>query len=150
MGALVVVTNKGTSLVGVAGLLLLACSSQNSPQGPPGGSGGSAGSDAGSPVDGYPSCNTNCGLTTHPLVRQSAPNDCTFEVGQIPPDPNNVRVRATMNAAAVTVPQDDLNGWVYEPGMLSITLEGSFCERVRDGTLTDLLMLFGCPLCPIP
>jgi hypothetical protein len=68
----------------------------------------------------------------------------------IPPDPSNIRVRGTVDAVVVTVPEGDLDGWVYEPGFLSITLNGSSCRQVRDGTLTDLLVLFGCPLCPIP
>jgi hypothetical protein len=107
--------------------------------------------DEGSSVDNrsVSSCGA-CDISAHPLTRLSAPTDCTFEIGQLPPDPNNVRVRATMTSRVVIVPQNDPNGWVYDPGMLSVTLDGSSCQLVREGTFTNLDMLFGCPLCPIP
>lgn len=139
----------------VVGLLLLACSSQEPPQSSPAGSGGNAGSDAGSPLDGisiderYLSC-SNCGITVQAPIRQPEPNDCTFALAVAPPDPYNVKVQATSNAVVVTVPPEAGNGWVFEVGFLSITFNGSSCQQVRDGTLTDPRVLFGCPLCPIP
>jgi hypothetical protein len=48
------------------------------------------------------------------------------------------------------IPPSDRDGWVYEPGMMAITLTGSYCQAVRDGTLGELVMLFGCPVGPIP
>jgi hypothetical protein len=50
----------------------------------------------------------------------------------------------------MTIPQSDTDGWAYEPGMMVITLAGSYCVSVRDGTITVLTMLLGCPSCPIP
>lgn len=150
-----VVRRMGTALVSTACLLLLACSSQ-APQGSPGGSGGSAGSDAGSPVDGitidegYLSCPGNCGITSHPPTRRAPPSDCTFDLETVPPVPDNIRVQGRVNAVLVTVPQGDPDGWLYEPGFMAITLDGASCRQVRDGTLTDLRVLFGCPSCPIP
>ena len=138
-------------LVSIACLLLLACSSQE-PQGSPGGSGGGTGSDAGSPVDGtaidegHPSCPGNCGVTTY----TSAPSDCTFNFAMSPSDPSNVKVLGMVGTMVVTIPQGDPDGWVYGPGFLAITLDGAACQQVRDGTLTDLRVLFGCPSCPIP
>lgn len=142
-----VVKGLGTSVVSVACLLLLACSSQKG-QDLSGGTGGSGGWDGGSPVDAN-AC-TNCGIAGHTLTRQSPPSDCTFNLDTAPPVPNNVRVMGTVDTIYMGIPQGDPDGWVYEPGSMAITLEGSSCRKVRDGTITGLQMLFGCPSCPIP
>jgi hypothetical protein len=92
------------------------------------------------------SCNTQCSPVSVTLQRAAPPDDCTFALGQVPPDPTNVRLRN----GAMTIPQSETDGWVYEPGMMAITLTGSYCVSVRDGTITALTMLLGCPSCPIP
>jgi hypothetical protein len=91
-------------------------------------------------------CDTQCAPLRVTLTRAAAPEDCTFAIGRVPPDPTNVRV----HNGSMTVPQSDTDGWAYEPGMMAITLAGSYCVSVRDGTITTLTMLFGCPSCPIP
>ena len=135
-------------LVSACGVLLLVgCSSQERAA-----SGSDAAADvaevAGVVVDSIeqPEDGANCGVSSHTLVRQEPPSDCTFALDQVPPVPSNVRVQV----GATAIPPNDLDGWVYEPGMLAITLSGSWCQRVRDGTITEIRMLFGCPTHPIP
>jgi hypothetical protein len=141
----------GTSRVGIltgcCALWLAACSSQ-------------AASDPGADaavdrqVDGVdiyvseqlPPDGANCAPTSHALVRQAPPSDCTFTLDSAPPSPSVVRVLAGTSI----IPPSDTNGWVYEPRMLSITLSGSYCQSVRDGTLGELRMIFGCTGSPIP
>ena len=133
-------------LTGCCALWLAACSSQ-------------AASDSGADAavdrqfdaviidetDPPPPDGTNCGITSHIPVRQAPPNDCTFTLDSVPPNPSNVRVEVV----TVIIPPSDRDGWVYEPGMGAITLTGSYCGSVRDGTITEIRMLFGC-LTPVP
>ncbi len=71
---------------------------------------------------------------------------CTFTLDSVPPDPSNVKVLGNNTA----IPANDVNGWVYEPGMRAVTLKGSYCDAVTAGTLTNVVVLFGCVGTPIP
>jgi von Willebrand factor type A domain len=67
-------------------------------------------------------------------------NSCTFSLDAVPPVPANVTVTGDGNI----IPRNDNNGWVYEPGMLSITLTGEYCQRVVTGALQNVAAIFGC------
>ncbi|HET6146655.1 MAG TPA: vWA domain-containing protein [Polyangia bacterium] len=71
---------------------------------------------------------------------------CTFTLDTPPPNPANVRVEGD----GQTIPPNDVNGWIYEPGMRSITLKGSYCDRVLNSTIQNVVVLFGCGSEPIP
>jgi hypothetical protein len=73
---------------------------------------------------------------------------CTFALGSQPPDPMNVAV----NADGARVPQDltHMNGWDYGPGMMSIQLYGSWCDKAKANLVKDVQAIFGCPGIVIP
>ena len=73
-------------------------------------------------------------------------SSCTYTFANPPPDPNNVKVKGD----GVTIPPNDVNGWVYEPGMRSITLKGSYCDMVMSMAIRSVSILFGCPGQTIP
>ena len=73
-------------------------------------------------------------------------SSCTYTLATAPPSPGNVRVEGD----GVAIPANDVNGWVYEPGMRAITLKGSYCDRVTAGTIQSVVVLFGCGTDPIP
>jgi hypothetical protein len=124
------------------------CSSQKTTPPSDGGTHVDAQADSGPGADAtQPSACSSCEVTTHALTRGAPPDGtCTFTIGQVPPNPENVRVLAGL----VALPQSDVDGWVYLPGMTSIELTGSCCDSIRDAGSPTLIMLFGCPSCPIP
>jgi len=71
---------------------------------------------------------------------------CTFALNGTPPDPTNVKVQGD----GVTIPPNDVNGWVYEPGDHAITLKGTYCDRVLSGDIKNVAVLFGCGIGNIP
>jgi von Willebrand factor type A domain len=73
-------------------------------------------------------------------------SSCTFTLDTIPPNPANVRVEGD----GTPIPANLNNGWVYEPGMRSITLKGSYCDNVLNSTIKSVVVLFGCGNTPIP
>jgi hypothetical protein len=75
---------------------------------------------------------------------------CTFMLTSAPPDPANVVVVGDGNVIPkATLPTD--NGWLYGPGMTSVTLTGTFCQQVQSNTVKDVEVLFGCGgIPPVP
>jgi hypothetical protein len=73
-------------------------------------------------------------------------SSCTYTFNMPPPDPANVKVKGD----GVAIPPNDVNGWVYEPGMRSITLRGSYCDQVMNHTINNVSIIFGCPGVTIP
>lgn len=73
-------------------------------------------------------------------------SSCTFTLDTVPPVPTNVKVQGD----GATIPPNDINGWVYEPGMRSVTLKGTYCDNVLNGTIQNVVVLFGCGSIPIP
>lgn len=71
---------------------------------------------------------------------------CTFALSGAPPDPLNVKVQAD----GVTVPASATDGWGYNPSMTSVILTGTYCQRVLDGTIMNVTVLFGCGITGIP
>ena len=139
----------------VSCLLLVACSSQESPGGSGGSSGtsGTGGFDGGSPGAGgqtddgdASSAGRNCAIIEYTLTHGPAPDSCTFSLPVVPADPRVVRV---MYGNAI-IPPNDTEGWSYVPGFTAITLAGTYCQAVLDGTITTLRFLVGCTGVPIP
>jgi hypothetical protein len=68
---------------------------------------------------------------------------CTFPLATRPPDVDLV----TITAGGVTVPRDPahMNGWDFGANDMSITLYGSSCAQIRNGTQSNVRAVFGCP-----
>jgi hypothetical protein len=76
----------------------------------------------------------------------TAVSSCTFTLDSVPPDPTNIKVQGD----GMTIPPNDVNGWVYEPGMRAVTLKGTYCDQVLNNTIKSVVVLFGCMGTPIP
>jgi hypothetical protein len=73
---------------------------------------------------------------------------CNFGLGRKPPVPDNIAV----TGGGMRIPRDPthMNGWDYGTGQMSIVLYGSYCDRAKAGTLSDVQAIFGCPGIVIP
>jgi hypothetical protein len=70
---------------------------------------------------------------------------CTFALNRVPPVPSNIAVLGDGKA----IPRDPVNGWSYGPGMMSVVVNGSTCDRVKAGAIQVVEAIFGCPDIPI-
>ncbi|MEZ4335731.1 MAG: hypothetical protein R3B82_03800, partial [Sandaracinaceae bacterium] len=66
---------------------------------------------------------------------------CTISLSSTPPDPAALFV----NENDVPLAEDPTDGWTYDAGTNTLTLNGASCDRLRDGTTTRLGISFGCP-----
>jgi hypothetical protein len=66
---------------------------------------------------------------------------CTFALTSTPQDINNIAVYLDKNL----VPEGASDGWNLDIGSLSVTLHGSYCEKISSGKATTVQILFGCP-----
>jgi hypothetical protein len=77
---------------------------------------------------------------------------CTFALGKVPPDPNNIVIE--FNGDNTLRPPQDPNhvdGWDYtSPSDTTVQIYGSWCDNVTSGTYTTTEVLMGCPGQPIP
>lgn len=77
---------------------------------------------------------------------------CSFELDAVPPDSNFIGVYLDGNQ----IPKDTDHGWTYRPPTVApmkkatITLNGSFCDGLKDGKYKTFKVLFGCPGVPLP
>lgn len=77
----------------------------------------------------------------------SAVATCTFELDQVPEDPNEIYVFFDKDPAGI--PNDPNNGWTYDPMTNTITFHGTACEAIKGGTVTDVDIVYGCNEPPI-
>lgn len=77
----------------------------------------------------------------------SAVVSCDFVLDAPPDDPSKVYV--FFNDDPAGVPNDPLNGWTYDPNTNTISFHGAACEALKDGTVLDVDVVFGCNI-PIP
>ena len=73
---------------------------------------------------------------------------CSFSLGAVPPDPNNIAVVA--NGAKIPRDITHTEGWDYGTGQTSVQLFGHFCDDAKAGNLKDAQAIFGCPGVVIP
>jgi hypothetical protein len=59
--------------------------------------------------------------------------------------PDNILVKGD----GQVIPKDNTNGWSYGPGMMSVVLNGTFCDMVKAKTITNVETIFGCAGVPI-
>ncbi|MFK7985049.1 MAG: hypothetical protein AB8I08_03385 [Sandaracinaceae bacterium] len=72
---------------------------------------------------------------------------CIIPLSSTPPDPDALFV----NENDVPLAQDDTDGWSYDAGGNTLTLNGASCGRLRSGETTRLAISFGCvPVACVP
>ena len=77
---------------------------------------------------------------------------CTFALGKVPPDPNNIVIQFNGDKT-LRPPQDTThtNGWDYtSPSDNTVQVYGSWCDNVTNGTYSTSEVLMGCPGQQIP
>ncbi len=69
---------------------------------------------------------------------------CDYRLGENPED--LARTYAFFNDTE-EVPRDTsrANGWDYDPATMTVTFYGPACDRIRDGAVEDVDIVFGCP-----
>ena len=70
---------------------------------------------------------------------------CEFSLDSVPPDPSKIYVFLDNDSLA----NDPTNGWTYDPTTNTVTFHGTSCESLKDGTVTDVDVVFGCNQ-PVP
>jgi hypothetical protein len=72
---------------------------------------------------------------------------CTFELDQVPPDPNEIFVFFDKDPAGV--PNDPNNGWTYDPMTNTVTFHGTACDAIKGGIIVDIDIVYGCNQPPV-
>jgi hypothetical protein len=72
---------------------------------------------------------------------------CDFTMAESPPDPTNLGVYLD---STTKVPQDPAEGYSLGADKLTVTLHGSYCDKIKDGTFKFVQVFFGCPGVPPP
>lgn len=68
---------------------------------------------------------------------------CTFALDETPPDPSKIFVFFD-NTETVDKDATHMEGWDYDPATNQVTFYGGDCDRLQDGTVTDVDIVFGC------
>jgi hypothetical protein len=83
-------------------------------------------------------------LTTDLLGIAQGISSCVFELGETPPDSNNVRVLLDNNK--VERDPTRTNGWEYQDaGLTIIEVYGDVCDAIKAADAADVAIRFGCP-----
>ena len=67
---------------------------------------------------------------------------CTFALGSAPPDED---MYVFFNDEPGGVDEDATDGYTYDASTNSITFHGAACESIKEGTVADIDVVFGCP-----
>jgi hypothetical protein len=68
---------------------------------------------------------------------------CEYQLDQVPEDLSQLYIYADGNP--VDRDQTDMEGWDYDPATGTLTFYGQICQDLKDGTVTDLNIVYGCP-----
>ena len=71
----------------------------------------------------------------------------SFTLDQVPPNADEIYVFFDKDPAGV--PVDGTNGWTYDPTTNSVTFHGASCDAVQTGTVTEIDIVYGCPMPPV-
>jgi len=73
---------------------------------------------------------------------------CQITVNPAPPDASQLYVWFDHTTS---VPRDptDMQGWDYDPVTQTVTLYGSYCDQLRNHTVSAINIVFGCPSPPV-
>jgi hypothetical protein len=69
---------------------------------------------------------------------------CEYELGEKPENANELYV--FFNDDPTEVPEDAVNGWTYDEATNRITFHGTACDDLKNGVVTDIDVVFGCPM----
>jgi hypothetical protein len=69
---------------------------------------------------------------------------CDYELDEMPPDPDELYVFFDDDPAGI--PSDDTDGFSFDAASLRLRFYGSACEAVKSGQVTDIDVVYGCPL----
>ena len=72
---------------------------------------------------------------------------CTFTMGKVPPDPANIGVYLDKNTK---VPLGASDGYSLAADNVTVTLNGSYCDGLKNRTYQVVQVFFGCPGSPPP
>jgi hypothetical protein len=72
---------------------------------------------------------------------------CDFTMAEAPPDPANLGVYLD---STTRVPRDPSEGFSLAADNVTVTLHGSYCDKIKDGTFKVVQVFFGCPGVPLP
>jgi len=67
---------------------------------------------------------------------------CDIALSEVPPDPDELFV--FFNDQTPAIENDPTNGWTYDAGTNTVTFNGSACDLIRSGAVTDIDVVFGC------
>jgi hypothetical protein len=68
---------------------------------------------------------------------------CDYLLGETPPDPSKIYVY--FNDDPAEIPNDPDNGWTYDASTNTIHFNGTYCDQLLSGGVTDLDVVYGCP-----
>jgi hypothetical protein len=70
---------------------------------------------------------------------------CTFVLDSTPPDENQIYI--FFDNSPTPVPRDTTHtdGWDYDPATNTITFYGPACDQLKNGEISDVDVVFGCP-----
>jgi len=71
---------------------------------------------------------------------------CSYALESVPPDPNKIWVETTISGTTNNIPRDASNGYTYDAGSNSVTINGSACTQLRNGnpSQTSVKIELGC------
>jgi len=68
---------------------------------------------------------------------------CDYLLGEIPPDPSKIYVY--FNDDPTEIPNDPADGWTYDAATNTIHFNGSYCDLLLGGSVSDIDIVYGCP-----
>ena len=72
---------------------------------------------------------------------------CTFQLDEVPPNPNEIYIFFDLDPAGV--PMDPTDGWTYDPATNTVTFHGASCQAIKDGTVVSIDIVYGCNMPPV-
>lgn len=74
---------------------------------------------------------------------------CTFTLASVPEDVSKLKVFVNNDPTALPMDPSHSEGWDYDPVANEVTFYGSLCQSVKDATLSDIDVVYGCDV-PTP
>ena len=69
---------------------------------------------------------------------------CSYTLSNVPPDPDLLYVYA--DGVLVARDPTHTSGWDYDPATNQLTFYGTVCDQLTAGTVTKLIISYGCPV----
>jgi hypothetical protein len=68
---------------------------------------------------------------------------CSYVLGDVPPDTESLDVY--FDRISQPIDTGHANGWDFNPTTNQVTFYGTSCDTLREGTIEDLVFVYGCP-----